>query len=579
MMLFDGFVALWKYGLSLTILFVSIIGWGLLCLRPFLHAERPGRWLALAPGIGIVALALLALSVALLAQFWSSIWKPASLVLAGLSLIGWFLFWHDQRALLRAQARGILYGVLLFLALLAARLVFMQSIIMPPYHDSPEHYELVQSLLFPIKAGEAFNFLLDSTVRYYHLGFHGLTAWWVSVAGLETASALSLLGQIFLVVYPFTLFALSDTLCRDRRFAWFAALLSAIGWSMPAFAVNWGKYPALAVIAAFPAVLALWISSRHSREKTALKYALLFVLTAGLAAMHTRVIVLLALAACCIGLSQLAVFPKRMPLWLSLLLTLAIVPVFYWLREPLLGRYFGFWYIIPLMVILGLPFAFSFSPKLSAAMGLFILGIYAASVTMLPGPLKAYSQFLLDRPFVDISLFLPLSGLVSLEFTGILFRLSSRPRLQSGTGAFFVGIIFISFSLQGSLRADHCCNYVDAGDLHALDWIKSETAPEAIVLISGYQMRNYQVATDGGAWVRALSGRNMNKVRYDLPWNKDSARALVCKPEWNEPYIYAGGQEFSFDRNLLYRPEWYEVVYEYGGTRIYKVHNCQNSRP
>jgi hypothetical protein len=180
---------------------------------------------------------------------------------------------------------------------------------------------------------------------------------------------------------------------------------------------------------------------------------------------------------------------------------------------------------------------------------------------------------------VDISLFLPLSGLVSLEFTGILFRLSSRPRLQSGIGAFFVGVIFISFSLQGSLRADHCCNYVDTGDLYALDWIKSETSPEAIVLISGYEMRNYQVATDGGAWVRALSGRNMNKVRYDLPWNKDSARALVCKSEWNEPYIYAGGQEFSFDRNLLYRPEWYEVVYEYGGTRIYKVHNCQNSRP
>jgi hypothetical protein len=208
-----------------------------------------------------------------------------------------------------------------------------------------------------------------------------------------------------------------------------------------------------------------------------------------------------------------------------------------------------------------------------------MLGIYAASAMRLPAILKGYSRFLLDRPFVDVSLFLPLSVLVGLELAGVLFRLESKPRLQAGAGAFFAGVIFLSFSLQGSLRADRCCNYVERGDLYAMEWIKSETAPDAIVLIAGYEMKNYQVATDGGAWVRALTGRNMNKVRYDLPWDKASARALVCKPEWGEPYIYAGGQEFSFDRNLLYRPEWYQVVYEFEGTRIYKVQNCSDRHP
>jgi hypothetical protein len=574
----DGLIVLGQYAVPLLVFFVSVLGWGLWCLRPFMQPVSPARYLALALGIGIVALSLLGLATAFVAQVWQAVWKPASLVIVAVALVGWLLFGWEQRTMLWSQAGKILTGGLLFLILLVIRLIFIRSILLPPYHDSAEHYMLVQSLLRPFETVDVANFLLDASARYYHLGFHALAAWWVSATGLEVAPALALLGQVFLVICPFTVFALADSLNGEQGFAWFAALLAAIGWSMPAFAVNWGKYPALAAVAGFPAVVTLWWSARHGPRRKFGKYVLLLLLSAGLIMLHSRALVLLALAACGVGVAWIR-FPERMPLGWSLLPACVILPVFYWLRAPLLSRYFSLGYITLLLVILGLPFAFSFSPRLSAVMSLFMLGIYAASVTKLPAMLRGYSRFLLDRPFEDISLFLPLSALVGLELAGFLFRLSSRPRLQAGLKAFFAGMILISFSLQGSLRADRCCNYVETGDLYAMKWIKSETAPDAIVLISGYEMSNYQVATDGGAWVRALTGRNVNKVRYDLPWDTISARTLVCKPEWNEPYIYAGGQEFSFDRNRLYRPEWYEVVFEFEGTRVYKVHNCKDNNP
>lgn len=188
------------------------------------------------------------------AQFWPFILLPGSFTLVFLAIANILRHLWKHGGTFRFDPRATTF-TLAVLLLLLIRLSFLAHILMPPYSDSPIHYQVIlellgrnQGLVSKISPG----YIL---IRYYHFGFHSLAAWLVSVSGQAPQDVMSLLGQIFLVIWPLSVFALAFTLTGNLPAALLAGALAAIGWAMPAFAVNWGKYPALLSLAVIPAVL------------------------------------------------------------------------------------------------------------------------------------------------------------------------------------------------------------------------------------------------------------------------------------------------------------------------------------
>src|SRR5262249_44580445 len=147
---------------------------------------------------------------------------------------------------------------LLFLFCLAVplRLAFLSNLIMPQYFDSVRHYMLIQSLLGNRQPG-ALTSVDGLGASYYHLGFHFLAAFTAYLLQADITKTILVLGQMILAASPLSMFFLLKQATQSNRAAIFAVLLAGIGWTMPAYAANWGKYPAVASLALIPFVLSI----------------------------------------------------------------------------------------------------------------------------------------------------------------------------------------------------------------------------------------------------------------------------------------------------------------------------------
>ncbi|MEJ5224162.1 MAG: hypothetical protein WHV44_06865 [Anaerolineales bacterium] len=98
-------------------------------------------------------------------------------------------------------------------------------------------------------------------------------------------------GPLLLALWPLGVFWLMRRFTASMG-ALFGALLAAWGWSMPAYALNWGKYPLLAGLVLLPVTLAAGYAARTNRRWW-LVFGLLTVLTT---LCHTRLLVVLGLS-------------------------------------------------------------------------------------------------------------------------------------------------------------------------------------------------------------------------------------------------------------------------------------------
>jgi hypothetical protein len=107
----------------------------------------------------------------------------------------------------------------------------------------------VFGFLYPDASGGSKLSLGNIFNDYYHFEFHSIATWLTSLTSFSPENVISLLGQMFLVVAPVSVILLTHVLTKNINGALFAGLLAATGWLMPAFSVNWGKFPALASLA------------------------------------------------------------------------------------------------------------------------------------------------------------------------------------------------------------------------------------------------------------------------------------------------------------------------------------------
>ncbi len=564
--LLDGLMILSQYKVGIVIFFVSAIGLGLWVTR--LYSIEAEYWamlrLSLALPLGILVLVPLSFILVLLDRVWLPLLAAGGWLVALLGIIALIY------SLIRKEVS--ILSLLIFgfaiVSLLIVRLAFLKEIILPPYDDSPEHFSIVQDFLSASSGGNSFYSIETTAIHYYHFGFHVLAAWLGSVSRIDAANVIALLGQLFLVIAPISVFILATLLTKDARAGLIAAVFAAFAWRMPAFAANWGKYPAITGLALFPAVIGLWILFLQSPTKRRASRVFLILITPSLIFIHTRLVICLLLA----GISYFAA--QRLPLnrilriWEACVCALIVIAIFLLFGDSLYAFYAN-GFLIPLVVTaLLLPFAFRYFPRAAFGISLFVLGSWIAS--RLPTFSQSLGPAWLDGPFVETLLYIPLSLLAGIGFLGLVDQLPGRSLKRVAVAA--IAVVIAAGALSSNvIYPDRCCNYVKESDIQALHWIGENTPQDAVVWIAAFKSRNYLVGMDAGVWTYALTGRNTNKLHYDFNWDSPEAISRICQPGYKSVYIYVGAMPYSFDAARIEEQLWLQRVFAAGETKIYRV--------
>jgi len=177
--------------------------------------------------VGSVILCVISYVLVLLSHFWPFILRPGSFAILFFALFVLLKgFWLGEIKI--AYDIRVAIGVIVLFLLLLIRLAFLKHIILPPYSDSPIHYQIVLGLLHPEVSINSKLSLETLFSNYYHFGFHSLVTWLASITEIEPGITISLLGQLFLVILPLSILFLTYVITGNANGAVFAGLLA--GW-------------------------------------------------------------------------------------------------------------------------------------------------------------------------------------------------------------------------------------------------------------------------------------------------------------------------------------------------------------
>lgn len=516
-------------------------------------------------------------------------------LLAVLTII---LFWRTRKESLPGS-KVVLFVLLSFFGLfIFLRLAFLARAAIPLYFDSAQHYQIIRNLIDGLASNEV------TTPRwpagmYYHVGFHSLAAFVASMLRAEIIDVMLVVGQMIVAVIPFGIFPIIRQETRSNRAGIFAVLLAAFGWYMPAYAVNWGKYPALASLPLIPFVLSLvYLSLRYrsvlsGRNYIGLHASLLSgIVITGL--MHSRALVIFGVVAlawiAATGWQRLPNLPRLISFCAALL---GILLEIRYIRtqdvfSPLFDPYWNQGLFITGIVLFLAIFAVRIFPR-PAFTSILVIAFLLGSI-FIPITVPGYGNLtLLDRPFVEMILYLPLAylggaGLAGLEqdLKAFAVRLPAVRSLPgSMIGLLFIGLLLLNALATYTLYPTDCCSIAGRDDLLAIDWMDKNLPAEARILISSTELwvlasDSFQgsVGADGGVWITPLTGRATVLLPYHSDFSQPATVDMLC--EMNADYIYIGetGATFNSEQITPY-PDTYKILLSMPKAKVYQVLGCQ----
>lgn len=564
----DGILIFDTYKWVIVIFFIAILGMGIWVVDQFASdGEDLSLKLAFAFGAGTVALVPFTLLLVVAGYLWPPLYKYVCFLFLGLSFIllirgVWYKKWQLHWP--------VFISVCCFLFLyLVLRLAYLRALILPPYSDSLIHYQIIAGFLDPA-IGEGFNLSLKNIFNtYYHFGFHSIAAWLVSTTGISIGDSISIFGPLFLVISPISTASLAYVLTRNRETAFFSGLLTAVGWAMPAFSVNWGKFPALGAITAVPAVLAVILYYWKDPIKGSWKYLLFVLLIGGVTLLHSRALIFLVLAGVAVVVIGKIKIDGEISFFQSFRFTflfiLSILPVF----ELLSNFYKGILIFIPVLV-----FAFHAYPRVSLGIFLFTLELWGTMV--FSQILFGTGRSILDKQFFEMSLYIPLALICGAGLHGMVLYIGT---IFGNKASFILKILLVAgfvvnFFVQGAFYPDRCCNYFTQDDQTAFQWIGDHTSPDSLFLISTFQNQERSAGTDGGMWLEILTKRPTNKIPFNVLWDSPAGIHSICSSNKKLVYIYWGGNEFSFSDKTLRDIQLFQPVFQSGKIIIYQAMMC-----
>ena len=548
-----------------------------------------------------------------------------------LSLAGWLLpalmislFWYASAAILSLQQAVVLTTILVILAgtvlfiripdrvstafksifpalllltgvFVILRLAYVSKAILPMYFDSAQHYRYISEMLSGIQGASVEGSLL---VNYYHLGFHFLAAFIAFTSQAEIADVMLVLGQIILAVIPFSFFIIVRHETKSNSAGIFAVALAAFGWYMPAHAVDWGKYPALASLALLPFVLSLVYL--RNRYKFTLSRPGLWTLNAIMIAgvlmtvfLHSRsAIVFGILALTWLIASVWGRFARLFRLLLVVFFLLGVIAEISFIQtKGILGPLFDPYGIKAVLItgsvfLLSL-FAYQAHPGLVfsciVAISLLLASLFIPLADVIPG---LASTTLLDRPFVEMILYLPLTLLGGFGLAVLEKKLENKRWGKSEfapgkyVGALLVALVAVNALFQYDLYPSDCCSIVSEDDLAAIHWMDQNIPGDAHILVASTELNvlptdEFQGSAggDAGTWITPL----IHRISTYMPVNTDFSQPQIlgdlCRRQVD--YIYIGGTGWGFDASgISAHPDGYKLVFEKPKAKIFEVTGC-----
>lgn len=463
------------------------------------------------------------------------------------------------------------------------QLAFIHKLTLPLYFDSAEHARIINALRHHAESISAV------TPRYYHLGYHVIAAFLATTLQISTPQTMLLFGQIILTLLTLPVFLLIWHETGSETAALFSALLANFAWSMPGFAVNWGKYPMLTGLY-FSISTLFYVYLLDRKEKRSFyPYALIIGIVLSILT-HSRMAMLLSIAALAWMFTTKTTKSSLQHQRIVLGFALGSVLILWKLisNNSLLQLTFDPYLKTPgsistLLVLTLTPFAYKQSSKLF----FFNLFLTVGMLVSLFIPIKATviglgTLTILDRPFVETVLFLPLAIFGGLGLAKLLEILKIQQRGKTRAMLFTLLGIFAVYSLSNySFAPSACCNFVSSDDINAMTWIDKNTQPNATILIAGkplnvtpYQDNDQPLtSTDAGVWVSNLTARKTLLSPYTQDFDNPLFFIELCQR--GVDYIYAGNQSFSFNASL-YKNErgWYDEILSLPKTRLFVVQGC-----
>jgi len=544
---------------------------------------------------------MLPLSLASVLWLMLGAWLPgqavALLLVLLTGILSVVLFLRARQEPVPASKAILWVLLLLFSASIFLRLAFVSKVIIPLYFDSAQHYFIAKALIRSL-ASHASPLLNPPTGTYYHNGFHFLIAWMSTILRADILDAILILGQVIVAALPLSMFSIIKQETKSGAAAIFAVLLAAFGWYMPAYAVNWGKYPALTSLPLITFVMSLaYLFVRYRHTLTRRQYlglnGILFLGIIVTILFHSRALVVLGiLALAWVIATAWQRLARRIRLITFLVILIGIVLIIMFLRtKDVFGLLFDpYWTkgsMVTLVVLVLALFAQWRYPRLAFASILVVLLLFGG--LLIPVNVPGYGNLtLLDRPFVEMILYLPLSllggaGLAGLEksLQDLIARWPAR-RFSSAqylSSVFIVLLLVNAFANYNIYPAD-CCSIVGRDDLVAIDWMDKNLPPEARIAISSTELHvldtnapHGAAGGDAGAWITPLTDRVTLPLPYQSDFSQQPIFNTLCK--FGAGYLYVGeiGASFNIGSISAY-PDRYRILLSMPKAKVYQVTGC-----
>ncbi len=504
---------------------------------------RQSEQLVLASGVSLALPPLVLQVTHLLGGTWNTTTTASYVGVALLLLVAppaWR--WRYQQRGERTEPWWTWHGVLLggsaAVALVFA-LYLVRNLVVGMWADSYHHTMIVQLLADHGGLFSSWEPYAPLATFTYHYGFHANTVFFHWLSGIPVTRSVVLVGQIINVAALAGSYLLAARLSGSRTIGLLALAFTAINM-LPAFYVNWGRYTQLTGQAILPALLVCWMLALERQQAPVGALVLAAITTAGLLLTHYIVAIFAVLM---LGV-YVAVLVARTQRWATLVsvgsrsLAMsggALVLAAPWLFTMLDGRLatnanryiersVDSTYIASLSTLLPLvPFYIRPVLAVLAAVGVVValarrnwrvLLLLAWSqvliLAVVPQVFGLGGAGLVTNFAVYIALYITVVPLAAYA-PGVLINMIGRRHAVLGQAllaATLVGTSVWSVRQHQDLIDPEHILFTPA-DAQAMEWIKTNTPPDALFLVNMDPAYNNTmfIGSDGGWWIPLLTQR------------------------------------------------------------------------
>ncbi len=196
---------------------------------------------------------------------------------------------HPVQGKLFGERGWVALLAFVFALSLAVRLLMIRGMPYPAWSDSYHHTIISQMIAEGGAVPESYRPYISVDTFAYHFGFHSTVAFFHWITGMEVPQAVLVVGQILNALSVLSIYLLAHYLTKDRWAALASALIVGLLSVMPAYYVNWGRYPQLGGQVILPVAAVLTVKCLGTNKLDYKGLILTAFATVGLFLAHYRV--------------------------------------------------------------------------------------------------------------------------------------------------------------------------------------------------------------------------------------------------------------------------------------------------